>query len=65
MCRPSPPPRLYLVWRFPERLSSVDGVENVTDSGSGRRRPEGLTSAGTAPVTVSRRMSPAAVRGRD
>lgn len=64
MCRPSPPPRLYLVCRFPERLSSVDGVENVTDSGSGRR-PGRLTSAGTAPVTALRLMSPAAVRGRD
>lgn len=64
MCRPPPPPRLYLVWRFPERLSSADGVENVADSGSGRR-PERLTSAGTALGAALRRMSPAAVRGRD
>lgn len=64
MCRSSPPPRLYLLCLFPERFSSVDGVENVKDSGSGRR-PEGLTSAGSAPVTALRRMSPAAVRGRD
>lgn len=63
MCS-SPPPRFCLVCLFPERLSSVGSVENVADSGSGRR-PEGLTSAGSAPVTVVRRMSPAAVRGRD
>lgn len=39
-------------------------VENVADSVSGRR-VDRLTSAGSTPVTVLRRMSPAAVRGRD
>lgn len=60
----SPPPRFYLVCLFAERLFSVGSVENVADSSNGRR-PERLTSTRSAPVTVLRRMSPAAVRGRD